>query len=514
MSRHYTDDEDFERMLRKGIYPYDYINDYNRLLETSLPSKECFYSKLNEREISEKDYETAQIAFKEMKCNNLLDYHNNYLTCDVLLLSDIWSNFTKTCYEDYKLDPNYYITLPSLSWDGLLKVCCEEYSQDWSIELLTDMNMHLMFEKGNRGGLSQISKRYAKANHKYLPNYDPKEEDSYIMYYDANNLYGYAMMKKLPYKNFKWNTDTWDKEKILNIPDDVDKGYLFEVDLHYPDKLHQLHNGYALCSENKVIKNEMLNPFQAKDRKESRITKLVCSFEDKKEYVLNYRYLKQVLKLGLELRQVYRVIEYSQSDFMRNYIDKNTNKRKQAQNEFEKNFYKLMNNSVYGKTMENVRKRTHFKLLDSEESLLELRCLVKRFTYFNDNLVGVHLIPKEVKLEKPIFVGQNVLDESKILMYDFYYKFIMEKFKPDNVKLLMTDTDSLMLHIIKEDPYEVMMQNKNEFDLSMFPKDGPLYNPINKKIPGKFKLEEVDEEARDYIIEYCGLSSKLYSYLT
>jgi len=169
------------------------------------------------------DYETALNVYEKMKCTKLLDYHNHYLTCDVLLLSDIWSNFTKTCYEVYQLNPNYYITAPSLSWDALLKTCCEEYGKDWSIELLTDIDMHLMFEKGIRGGVSQISTRYAKANHKYLKNYNPEEEESYIMYYDANNLYGYAMMKHLPYKNFKWNTETWDKEKILKLADNGDK---------------------------------------------------------------------------------------------------------------------------------------------------------------------------------------------------------------------------------------------------------------------------------------------------
>jgi len=172
--------------------------------------------------------------------------------------------------------------------------------------------------------------------------------------------------------------------------DDGKKGYLFEVDLHYPDNLHKLHNGYALCTENKIINNEMLNHFQAKDRKESKINKLVCSFEDKNKYVLNYRYLKQALELGLELKQVHRVIEYDQIDFMKGYILKNTTERTKAKSDFEKDFYKLMNNSVYGKTMENVRNRINFKLLASEDDLLGLRNIPKKFTYFNENLVGVH----------------------------------------------------------------------------------------------------------------------------
>jgi len=112
--------------------------------------------------------------------------------------------------------------------------------------------MYLMFERGVRGGLSQISTRYAKANNKYSQHYDPKEEGGYIMYYDVNNLYGAGMSSFIPYKNFTWNTEEWNKEKFLNLDNEGEKGYLFEVDLHYPEHLHRLHNGYALCTENKI----------------------------------------------------------------------------------------------------------------------------------------------------------------------------------------------------------------------------------------------------------------------
>jgi len=132
--------------------------------------------------------------------------------------------------------------------------------------------MYLLFEKSIRGGLSQISKRYVKANNKYVPNYDPNDLSSFILYLDANNLYGKAMSSYLPYKNFKWNTEQWTKEKILKLNDKSKKGYVFEVTIKYPDQLHDLHNGYALLSENLNIKNDMLNDFQNKDRSETNIT--------------------------------------------------------------------------------------------------------------------------------------------------------------------------------------------------------------------------------------------------
>jgi hypothetical protein len=508
MSKHYKDDDRFHLMLQKGVYPYDYITDYQVLYETSLPGKECFYSKLNETDISSKDYKYAKRVFERLNCKNILDYHNAYLTCDVLLLSDVWINFCKTSNAIYGLDPNYYYTLPALSWDAMMKFNYEKYGRDWALELITDYNIYLMIERGIRGGLSQISMRYAKANNKLSKNYNPAEPESYISYYDANNLYGCGMSSYLPYKDFHWNTEEWTAERILELGDKGDTGYLFEVDLHYPNHLHKLHNGYALCSENKIITNDMLNDFQAKNRKETKTKKLICSFEDKTKYVLNYRYLKFVLQQGLQLVKVHRVLEYQQSNFMAGYIQKNTTERMKAKSDFEKDFYKLMNNSVYGKTMENVRNRINYKLISSEEDILRLRNIPKRYTYFTKNLLGVHLLKKEVVLNKPIYIGQNVLDESKVVMYDFYYSFIMKKFNPDNVKLLMTDTDSLVLYIQNENPYEVMKANKEYFDLSEFPKDSDLYDPTNKKVIGKFK----DEVGLNFINEFCGLRPKMYSY--
>ena len=144
-------------------------------------------------------------------CKTLLDYHNLYLATDVLLLADIWSNFRKVCLKIYNLDVSYYYTSPGLSWDAFLKLTDEYYMKTYGIhfeiELLTDMDMFLFVESSIRGGLSQISKRYAKANNKYMSTYDKSLMDSYILYLDANNLYGYAMCEYLPKGNFKWNTE-------------------------------------------------------------------------------------------------------------------------------------------------------------------------------------------------------------------------------------------------------------------------------------------------------------------
>jgi hypothetical protein len=192
---------------------------------------------------------------------------------------------------------------------------------------------------------------------------------------------------------------------------------------------------------------------------------------------------------------------------------KNTKERTTAKNDFEKDFYKLMNNSVYGKTMENVRNRINFKLISSEAEALALKNTRKSYTIFNEDLVGVHLCKREVKLNKPIFIGQTVLDDSKVLMQDFHYNFMLKQFERKNIDLLFTDTDSLCYHIKNQDPYKIIAKNKEYFDLSAYPKDDPMFDPTNKKVIGKFKDECIDDKL-NYITEFVGLRSKLYAYIT
>ena len=205
--------------------------------------------------------------------------------------------------------------------------------------------MLMMFEKGIRGGITHISKRYAEANNKYMKDFDETKPSTYIHYLDANNLYGYAMSQKLPAHGFKWiDVDISKVEKLLKKKD-TKIGYLFEVDLEYPSSLWEEHNDYPL----------------APDRiKLDKVEKLVSSFLPKEKYVVHYKSLKQYIEMGLVLKKVHRGIKFYQSRWMEPYIRKNTNLRIEAykaKNKFEEEFFKLMNNSVYGKTIENIRKR-------------------------------------------------------------------------------------------------------------------------------------------------------------
>ena len=187
----------FVLLLRKGVYPYEYMDSWKRFDETSLPDKKAFYSELNLEDITDKDYLHAQKVFKEF-CINIGEYHNLYVQSDTLLLADIFENFRNKCLEIHELDPVYFVSAPGLAWHACLK------KTEVKFELLTDYDMILMTEKGISGGICQATHRYAKANNKYMKNYDKKSELSYIEYFDANNLHGWAMFQKLPVKGFKW----------------------------------------------------------------------------------------------------------------------------------------------------------------------------------------------------------------------------------------------------------------------------------------------------------------------
>ena len=207
------------------------------------------------------------------------------------------------------------------------------------LELLTDNDMLIMFEEGTQGVMYQASYRYVKANNKYMNDYDKNIESSFIVYLDANKLYGYPMRKKLPVSDFKWIDDlsTFTENLIKSYDENSDKGYIFEVDVEYPKNLHKLHSGLPSLPERMKINN---------------CTKLVCDIQDKENYPIHIVALKQALNHGLKLKKVHRVTEFRQEDWLKPYIEMNTKLRMQAKNDFEKDFFKLMNNSVFGKTME------------------------------------------------------------------------------------------------------------------------------------------------------------------
>ena len=346
--------------------------------------------------------------------------------------------------------------------------------------------------------------------------YDEKAPSKYIMYLDANNLYGWTMSQYLPTGNFKWMSDKEIKQIDLGkYKADGNKGLILEVDLEYPHELHNLHNDYPVCPEKVKVSNYMLSGYCKKVADKYNIpiglvSKLIPTLIDKKEYVLHSRNLQLYLDLGLKIKKVHRVLEFDQSPWLKQYIDFNTEKRKHAKNSFEKDFFKLMNNSVFSKTIENLRKRVDVRLVTDEKKLDKL---TSKPTYvsskiFNENLMAVHKVKETLTLNRPAYVGMCILDLSKTLMYDFHYNYIKKKYG-NKAKLLFTDTDSLTYEIEAEDAYKDFWNDKDMFDNSDYPENSPYYCNANKKVIGKFK----DEACGVPMVEFVGLKSKMYSYV-
>ena len=279
-----------------------------------------------------------------------------------------------------------------------------------------------------------VSNRYGVANNKYMKEFDESKESKFIIYLDMNNLYGAAMMRNLPLRDFKWMSskqlERW-REFSCTL----------EVDLEYDESSHDLHNDYPLAPEKMIIDG---------------VEKLIPNLNGKKRYVVHSEILKTYLDFGLKIKKIWRGVRYIATNWMSSYIQFNTQLRTCAKNDFEKDLYKFMNNSVFGKTMENIRKRVDNKLVNSREKAEKLSCKVnyKGSVIFDENLINVHMKKKRVYFDKPIYVGQAVLDLSKMFMYDFHYDYIMKKYSIEDCKMMYTDTDSFVYLIKCDDFYK------------------------------------------------------------
>lgn len=411
--------EEATLLLRKGVYPYEYMDSFDKFEETELPPKEQFYSSIKQEHISDEDYEHAQNVFQTFDMTCLGEYHDLYLKTDVVLLSDVFESFRNVSLKQYELDPCHFYTSPGLSWSACLKMTGVR------LELLSDIDQVLMIEAGIRGGVSQISNRYQKANNKYLPDYNPAQPEIYLQYLDANNLYSWSMVQPLPVSDFEF-MDYRDIEhfNVMSVSEKGDEGYILEVSLEYPKSLHDSHNCFPLAPEKKNITNDQLSPYAQQLLKKlyglsdedplpqrGDVKKLLTSLEDKDHYVIHYRNLQLYLRLGMKLKSIHRILRFKQEPWMKPYIDLNTEMRKKATSTFEKNFYKLLNVSVFGKTMENVRLHKNIELVHTEERLLKLtaKSTYKNSTIFNEDLVAVELLKAKVNLFKPIYCGMAIL---------------------------------------------------------------------------------------------------------
>ena len=239
------DIDKFMLLLRKGIYSYEYMDAWNRFNEEKLPEKSDFYSSLNMEEVLEIDYRHANKVFNKFNIKNLGEYHDLYVQTDTLLSADVFGNFRDLCMKNYELDPACFLSLPGLAFQACLKIT------GIKLELISDVDMLLMIEEGIRGGICNSVFRHHKANNKSMKDYDENEESSFLIYADCNNLYGKAMLEKLPVDGFEWVEDlsTIDEYFIKNHDEDSNVGYFIKADIKCSKELHSLHSDLPFLPE-------------------------------------------------------------------------------------------------------------------------------------------------------------------------------------------------------------------------------------------------------------------------
>ncbi|XP_057310567.1 uncharacterized protein LOC130648531 [Hydractinia symbiolongicarpus] len=361
MARFIDGDDFFRLMLRKGVYPYEYMNGW-RFKETELPPKEAFYSKLNMKGISDNDYEHAKKVWNFITPKgaevNMGDYHDLYLVTDCA-----WSRL-----------------------ESSVEVYRDQAGAPYGPRHAPDVRKRYSWR--HNSSCAQICQSQQQVHGEQ---YDPNEESSYLQYLDANNLYGWTMRQDLPTHGFKWLSivEAFTQKRISKLVADNKHGYILEVDINYPEKLHDKHNELPFLPERKVV---------------HRVEKLIPNLEHKQRYVVHIRALHQALNHRLELKKVYRVFQFNQKPWLKGYIDHNTELRAAAKNEFEKDFYKLMNLSVFGKTMENLRNHHIIQLVTNEAAYTKLvmKPNFKGGNYFSSHLMGVEMGNTEVKMNKPV----------------------------------------------------------------------------------------------------------------
>ena len=335
---------------------------------------------------------------------------------------------------------------------------------DVELGLLSDVDMLLFCEKAIRGGLKGVGAlRHFRANNKDLNGYNKDQKSVYGAFLDVTSLYGGIMMKKLPKDRYQW-TEFADIDSLIETYKNKDSvGYVVEVDLNYPPSIHNDHSDFPLAPEKLFISDDWLSPYSKQlAQNRASVPKLVETLFDKKNYICHIENLLFYLEQGLKVVALHRVLQFNKSDWLRPYIEKNTSMRKMASTTFEKNFYKLMSNACFGKTMENKRNRKNIQFVSDQvkASKLTSNPNFKSFQIISDNLCSVYFSVPTVKWDKPTPVEAAILDLSKLALYNFQYNEMTPRYG-SRICVTYKDTDSLLYRIETDDLYKDMEEFKH-----------------------------------------------------
>ena len=484
---------------RKLAYPYEKVKTIESFYKPLKLGREDYFSTLKQSYPDFEEIIRTQAIIVKNKITNLIELTMLYLKNDVGLLTDIFQNYIDTCKKAYGINPLYSYSTPSFTWKAGLKMTGVK------LDYITDDELRLLLENNMRGGpKSCMGSRYVKRGERK------------IVYEDMNNLYGWSMSQYLPTGDFREIEVTRSSVKrILRTPDNDERGFLEECDLEYPSSIHEITKYFPFLPDKKTIKIENFSPYMTinKPEKYKPTEKLIMDQTNKQRYFLHYRDLKFCIRHGIRILNVHTVYKLKQSLWLAKYIKYNTEQRSKAKTDFEKHFYKLMNNSFYGKTIENIRKRLNLDLIEKSDTHRILNRQSK--LSFDDKIVEYEKISlysfnkESIKFTKPIYVGFCVLELSKLLMYEWYYDKMQPYFGEDNLELHYLDTDSF---IFSFKPIKSLIEDlkffKEDFDFTDLDPSHVLYSKDNKKVIGKVKLVTSLELDLD---EAVFLRSKSYS---
>ena len=505
-------------LLRKGVYPYEWAESIGKLKVTTVfPPLECFFSTLTQSNISDEDYAHGKLVFEFFRCKNMLDYCDLYCNLDTVLLCEVMMAFRKAVKNDFNLDATRYISVPQLAFDAMLRTL------DEPIELMSDIDMIIMCEQGIRGGVSFIAERKVQLHNYEAPTADFSCEDKvqdHLLYTDANNLYSVAQSAPQPAGDYAWCDEeqlTRLNKHINEIPVESAVGFILEVDLDYPSHLHESHASMPLVADNQTFNCDNISPYSRASMtclkghnyaKNYKSKKLCTTFKSKKNYVVHYRNLQTYLKQGLKLKKIHRAIRFKQQRYLKKIIEFCTAIRIAAKSPFQKNLFKLMMNSVYGKFLQDNRKHFEVKICRSQKMFDKFNAspLYKGHRILSEGVVAMYLSKKIVQLDRLYATGFTILELSKNHMNRSWYEFIQPTLGADNVSIVLTDTDSLLLHVKNMSRRQMMDKLTPIMDFSNYPKNHIRYSEKVKAVPGFFK----DENGGNYMTEVIGLKSKCY----
>lgn len=466
----------------KGVFPYDWFDNIDKLNATELPPPPWKNRLTNTMQ----DHEAAFKEWNEHGFNNFAQYHDFYMVNDTTQLTDAFEEFRRTCLSEFNLDPVYFQGAPGYTWYlGLT-------SNEDLFKIITDKKIYLEIQSHIRGGVSQVMHRYA--------NVEDKLNES-IFFLDVNSLYSKCMTYKMPGRYLR---------KITELPDNWEQLYasggkecgLLLVDFYYPQHLHDRDFAYPMA------------PHEYND-------KLCTTFLPKEKYMVHSELLKFYMDRGMVLEKFHYGYIFEQDYTLRDYVQNNIEKRRHTQSEVMKTLYKLLNNSLYGKTCENVFKYREFKVLNEEYSgdmMVQKNpdlVYAKQFlSFYNNETSKWHFLsefpPNKVKLNKPIQIGFTILEFAKREIYNFLIT-VIEELGSLNVLPMYTDTDSIMFLCKFPEPYKVFYNNEKIrpfLDFEKVPESWGVKTFDTDKQSGLWSPEANGKE----IVEYVGLRSKTYAY--